>query len=577
MKFTIRNKLIIITATLLIVPSLIIGLSSYITAKSHLNEVGTTGIKNNVMSALNMIAVLNDDVQNGTLTLKEAQSKAAEKLVGPMLADGTRALENRVDMGEYGYYFVLDEDGNAIVHPTLEGQNLYDSQAPDGMYTTKETIEAAKNGGGFVTFDFELPNSEKISPKIVYAEMDPAWGWIVVSGTYLTDFNSGANDLLITLSIVLGITLIVGTIVIIWFSNHLSRPIKLVTEKVGKVADGNLLSEQLNIRNKDEIGELASYTNRMTDNLKQMIGQVSTASMQVAATSEELSASSEQTSRSVEQVTSSIQDIAEGADAQMAKTKDSSDAMNRIAKELEQISTAMKRTDAASTETSRTAQSGYKVITQTINHMQTIQQETTSTAFAINELGNKSKEITNILSMITNVAEQTNLLALNAAIEAARAGEHGRGFAVVANEVKLLAEQSADSARQISSLIKTIQEDIDHSVIAMNQSAVTVNEGINMVNDAGDAFQQIAEGVNNVLSQIGDVSRALQDNVQQFDNVAMIVDETYEISTASAAHTQNIAAAAEEQTASMQEISAASDTLAKMAEDLQETIRSFKF
>ncbi|MFD1205646.1 chemotaxis protein [Sporosarcina contaminans] len=98
-----------------------------------------------------------------------------------------------------------------------------------------------------------------------------------------------------------------------------------------------------------------------------------------------------------------------------------------------------------------------------------------------------------------------------------------------------------------------------------------------MVNDAGDAFQQIAEGVNNVLSQIGDVSRALQDNVQQFDNVAMIVDETYEISTASAAHTQNIAAAAEEQTASMQEISAASDTLAKMAEDLQETIRSFKF
>lgn len=576
MKASIRIKLIVITLVLLIIPSVTIGISGYWTAKTNLDELGSMGLKNNVMSALDLIAMLNEQVENGSMTLEEAQNKAKETLIGPLQADGTRSIENKVDMGKYGYYFVLDKEGNALVHPTMEGKNLYDSQSNDGRYTTREMLKAAEDGGGFVTFDFKVPGEERVAPKIVYTETDPAWGWIVISGTYLSDFNSGANDLLITLAIVLAISILLGAALIIWFSGHLSKPIRMVTEQVGKVADGDLSSEQMVIKNKDEIGELARYVNRMSGNLKHMIEQVSTASMQVAATSEELSASSEQTSRSVEQVSGAIQDLAYGTDAQMEKMEQSNEAIHQMTDEMKELSDAMGQANETSKKTADIAGNGGEVISRTINHMQTIQQETASTADLINELGNKSLEITKILSMITDVAEQTNLLALNAAIEAARAGEHGRGFAVVADEVKKLAEQSANSASQVGHLIEAIQQDIDQSVIAINRGHSSVNEGIDLVNGAGDAFRNISTGVEEVLVQMEEVSKSLHANVQEFENVSISIKEASKISVDSAAHTQNIAAAAEEQTASMEEIAAASDTLARMAEELQESVRAFR-
>ncbi|WP_183187622.1 methyl-accepting chemotaxis protein [Brevibacillus panacihumi] len=576
MKLTIRTKLIAITAFLLLIPSLLIGLSGYVTAKKNLDQLGSAGLKNNVKLALDAMEALNDEVQKGTLSIQEAQEKMKEKLIGPLQSDGTRTIENEVDMGEYGYFFVLDKEGMAVAHPTLEGKNLFDSQAPDGMYTTRETIKAAENGGGFVTFDFPLPGKDQIAPKIVYAEKDPAWGWIVVSGTYLMDFNRGANDLLVTLAIVLGTAIILGLFLIIWFSGHLSKPIRQVTEHVAKIAEGDLSAEKLRTKNKDEIGQLTDHVNQMSSNLKQMIEQVSSASMQVAATSEQLSASSEQTSRSVEQVAGSIQELAYGADTQMNKAEASNEAIARISDDLKQISLSMEKADQSSKVTAKTAENGADVIAKTISHMHTIQNETASTAELINQLGKKSTEITTILSMITEVAAQTQLLALNAAIEAARAGEHGRGFAVVADEVKKLAEQSEKSANQVGMLIQAIQKDIDQSVHAINKGHVSVNEGLQLVNGAGEAFQRITTGVHDVLVQIGEVSTALQANVNEFGAMAELIEETTKIAIESASHTQNIAAAAEEQTASMQEIAAASDTLAKMAEELQESVKAFK-
>ena len=506
MKLSIRTKLISITAILLTLPILIVGGVSYNSAKESLDELGSTGLKNNVKMAIQMIDVLNAEVEKGNLSLEDAQEQVKEKLLGKKQTDGTRTINTDVNMGQYGYFFVLDKQGMAVAHPNREGEDLFDSQTPSGMYSTQELIKLAEKGGGSIVFDFAVPGEKnRLEPKVSYSELDPNWGWVIVAGSYLMDFNSEANHLLFIQLIVLVCALVIGSGIIIWFSGHLSKPVKLITSKVEQVANGDLSTDHIVVKNKDEIGQLSEYINQMTNNLKGMIHEISNTSLQVAATSEELSASSEEMSRSVEQVAGSIQQLANGADEQKVKTVEADQSFSTISNDIMQIAEHVESVSEMSQQTSSVAENGNEVIQKTINQMSKIQDQSELTGSMMNALGEKSNEIGKIVTLITSVSDQTNLLALNAAIEAARAGEHGKGFAVVADEVRKLAEQSREAANQVSQLIIGIQEDIKQSVNAMNDGRLSVEEGIHLVNHAGKSFQQIFEEVSSVTKHINEV------------------------------------------------------------------------
>lgn len=575
MKMRIRTKLILISAILLVIPSLVIGLSGYTLAKNSMNDIGAQGLKNDVNLAIDLLESLQEQVDKGALSLKEAQEIAKGKLIGPLQEDGTRTIETEVDMGQHGYFFVLGDDGVALAHPVKEGEDLSGSKTKDGMMTTMETIKTAQNGGGFLTFDFAVPGTETIAPKIVYAQVFPQWGWNVVAGSYLMDFNSESKDLLMVLAVVLGISLLIGAIIIIWFSGHLSKPLARITDHVARVADGDLSGEVVQTGNRDEIGELALYTNRMSQNLKEMIEQVSNASMQVAATSEELSASSEETSKSVEHVSESIQELAGGIDGQLEQTELVNVAATHLSSDMHHVEGEMERAKNTVYETVNLAEEGSGSVTRVVNHMETIQSETDSAFKYVNELGSKSAEIGKIAGMITSVAEQTNLLALNAAIEAARAGENGRGFAVVADEVRKLAEQSSNAATQVGTLIGAIQQDIGYSVSAIGRGNEAVEMGAKLVEETGSIFTKISESIQGISEQIQEVTTSTANNRGESERMASIIEQTATIAMQSANHVENISASAQQQTASMEEIAAASETLSRMAEGLQESIRRF--
>jgi len=180
-----------------------------------------------------------------------------------------------------------------------------------------------------------------------------------------------------------------------------------------------------------------------------------------------------------------------------------------------------------------------------------------------------------MVELITSIAKQTNLLALNAAIESARAGEHGKGFAVVAQEIRLLAEQSSQSAMQITELISKIQRDSDSTVQSFQAGREEIREGIRIVNLAGEAFGHIQSAILRVSDEIQLASSSIEQMNVNTTQVVKSMDAISQMTERSASESQTVTGAVEEQLASMEEFASFVESLSKRAEQLQAQTSKF--
>lgn len=358
-------------------------------------------------------------------------------------------------------------------------------------------------------------------------------------------------------------------------SRMITKPLSRMLESVQKVADGDLRVPALSMKSSDEIGQLAVAFDAMTINLRTVVSQVSKAAEHVAASSEELTVSSEQSAQAADQIASSITMVANGADEQLSAANEASAVVEQMSAGIQQVASNTNQVAEQSALAADRAQQGEKTVDKAVNQMTQIEETVNTSARVVGELGERSKEIGQIVDTIAGIASQTNLLALNAAIEAARAGEQGRGFAVVAEEVRKLAEQSQEAAKKIASLIYEIQSETDKAVVAMNEGTNEVRTGAEVVSAAGMAFREIVELVSQTSSQVGEISAAVQEMAGGSQQIVGSVKKIDVLSKKSSEETQSVSAAAEEQLASVEEISSASQTLAKLAQELQEQVSKF--
>ena len=384
------------------------------------------------------------------------------------------------------------------------------------------------------------------------------------------------STVLITLSLSTLIAVLIAILGIRYLMRTIQKPIVSISNNFKRMATGDLSMEPLKIKTKDEIGQLGEDYNLMLVNLKTLVTELTENVDTLASTSSQFSSSADESSHASEQITNSIIDVSEGAATQLESARSSSVIVDDIVDQLSRTVKSIQQVSELAVATTELTQDGANRMTATVEKMVDIQRSTTHTAMVVETLHNKSSEIGKIVSIITKIAGQTNLLALNASIEAARAGEHGKGFAVVASEVGQLAVESGNAASDIRKLIEEIQLEVGSAIEAMETSKTFVDEGLTMVEQTGDGFQEIARRVNKVSTEAVEISQISETINKGTQQVKELVDEVAAMSERSDENAQNIVAAAEEQSATMQEISASSAVLSSMADTLQDLVSQFK-
>ncbi|RXJ00712.1 methyl-accepting chemotaxis protein [Anaerobacillus alkaliphilus] len=394
---------------------------------------------------------------------------------------------------------------------------------------------------------------------------------LVIQNNEYIEMRSLINIVLLCVSIVIGV-------LIAWFiSRAITRPLYNVSNKLKELSNSEGdLTVRLEVKGKDEVGQLSLAFNSMIETIQGLIAHVSGTTKQVTIASEQLSAGASESTIAAQEIATAIQDVAVGTQTQLQGATDATRAVEEMAIGIQRIAEASTEVAESSISTTEEAESGNEVINTAIRQMQTINASVNQSVTAIGELGDRSKEISQIIEVITSIASQTNLLALNAAIEAARAGDHGKGFAVVADEVRKLAEQSAGSANQISKLVEEIQSDTSMSISSMDKVNDEVQTGLMLVNQAGEVFGRILAAVQKVTEQIQEISATSEEMSASSQQVAASIQQTSLIAEEASMNSQNVASSSEEQLALMEEISSSAQTLNGMATELQQLVSKFK-
>ncbi|MGE5308485.1 MAG: methyl-accepting chemotaxis protein [Deltaproteobacteria bacterium] len=366
-----------------------------------------------------------------------------------------------------------------------------------------------------------------------------------------------------------------GVLVFLLLKRMLSLPVGTLIKGSVPLSNGDL-TQKISIASKDELGRLGDAFNKIISSMHQIVSQVRSSADKVASSAEEMSSSAQEMNATTQEVSTAIQKVSKGAGTQAEKVEETFETMEKTSTSIKQMVANAQSASQAVAHTSTRAEAGRATAQEAVDRIERLTGTVVDTSKVIQNLGQMSQQIGEITETITSIADQTNLLALNAAIEAARAGEAGRGFAVVAEEVRKLAEGSAEAVRKIGGLIRSIQNETNRAVTAIETSSKEVQEGKIQVSKISDVLTEINKAAQEAAAVTDEIARAGQERVVEVDRVVKSINEVAAIAKESASTVQEVSSSTEEQTASMEEMSASAQELARLAMDLKEVVGKFK-
>ena len=560
----IQTKIVSITFITMI--AMVIGLFVYILPffKSNLMIEKEVATRHVVELAMGVLEQYDAAVKSGKLPLEQAQKEAADQ-IARMRYEGKEYLWIN-DLGKPAPKMIMHP---AV--PALNGKVLDDAKfnkatqmqdtadGPkkklDNMNLFSAFVEVAERAGsGFVTYQWPKPKqgggtSEELYPKLSYVKKFEPWGWVIGSGIYVDDVNKQtmvvmwtllAGNLLLTAAS-LTLAMLVGKGVV--------RPLYRMNEALETMTSGEGdLTKRLPIVRDDETGTVARNFNCFLDNLQEIMRNVSDDTRLVRTAVNHLHTTAGTISDSASEMSAQAVSVATAVE-EMAAT--SNDIAQNCSRAYESASRACK-----------TAQDGSSVVNQAVSSIRAIADRVQESSRTVESLGARSDQIGQIIGTIEDIADQTNLLALNAAIEAARAGEMGRGFAVVADEVRALAERTTRATKEIADMIKVIQRETGAAVATMGAGVTAVEQGTQEAARSGQALEEILEQISELTSQINQIATAAEEQTATTNDIS--------------SNMQRIVTAFDQNVSSATETSQEANSLSEMSASLAAVVGRFK-
>ncbi|OWA36228.1 hypothetical protein B9G55_10300 [Saccharibacillus sp. O16] len=380
------------------------------------------------------------------------------------------------------------------------------------------------------------------------------------------------SSMLIMICIGVGIALIAAFGLLI--SRLVANPLRQMQLMMKRAAGGDLSVQGKHLF-RDEIGQVTLSFNQMIEGLREMIRKVDESAVTLSASSEQLAASAEQTTGAAGHIATSSSELSAGFERQAKAITDVSTFVDEMEGNMRQLGRAGDKIAEEVEGAHTSADLGSEEVRKTIERMNGIDSSVAHALGVVTELRRRSEEIGAAAVLIEQVTKQTNLLSLNASIEAARAGESGRGFAVVAQEIRKLAESSAESTRTISEIIAAIREESEAAVRSLNDGAQRVKLGVESSQEISEVFGRIRSSVSQVRGETGEAGQLIRLLMNQTAQIADAMRETSAIAQQGAAGIEEVSAAGEQQLSTMEEVQSSALFLSRMAEELQHTLAHF--
>lgn len=497
-------------------------------------------------------------------------------------------LETRIY--EKGYLALLDSDFNFLVRPSFKEEEAAagtaDAVSQASAETNTKSNLATENNGELKHLTEEMSKADSGMVQYAYQGVQKMFGYAHLSNGYILTVDVTVDQVLkemnnlvylLMVLILIGIILAAG---IAWVVGAvISRPITKVTGLVNKTAHLDLSEDQSYealLKHKDETGVMANAVLEMRTHLKELVEKLREQSAATSNYAKNLSESTNLALGSINEITRAADDLAAGAAKQAGATQEGAEKLNDLAEEIENSVKSSNNVKSFVNETNKASRDALNAVDTLQQHFANNSRITSEVAQDVNTLAGKSNNISEIINVIKGIAEQTNLLALNAAIEAARAGEHGKGFAVVADEVRKLAEQTSDSAKEVETIIKEIQGDIREAKDKMDKANVIVGESNRALTVTGKTFEVIEKTLKDTFVQIEMLLQSIGNIGRNKNAVVSAISETSYISQETAASTEEVSASLESQTSAIESISETASRLKTVAESLESIISAFK-